>query len=70
MILITKTNILNVYMNIQFHRVMASSPINLLDICVFLFLDIMIVKYDFLQNLNQASSSFSSRAFFIVLQEL
>ena len=57
-------------MNIHSHRVMASSPVNLLDICMFLFLDIMIVKYNFLQNLNQTSSSFSSRAFFIVLQEL
>ena len=53
-------------MNIYSHSVMTSSPVNLLDICMFLFLDIMIVKYDFLQNLNQTSSSYSTRANIIV----
>ena len=41
------------------------------DICVFSFIKIMITISHFLQNLNPATSSLSSRAFiFIVLQIL
>ena len=44
---------------------------DLLDICMFLFIKIMILISDFLQNSKLTAISLSSRVFiFIVLQEL
>ena len=59
-ILILKSDICSAYMSIHTHKrwhLQFLLPIDLLEICMFSFIEIMIVTSDFIQSLNPTTSS-------------